>query len=433
MARTVRSLCAALALLLQAGPLWASPQGTPEGPDASFVIENVRVFTGDHTIEQTNVVVEDGRITGLGQGLGRRGLRVIEGTGHTLIPGLIDAHAHVLSEGHMRNALRFGVTTQLDMFTRVEFMQAQRLRRASIEPSDLADLYSAGAPVTSPGGMGTQFGIPFPTIAGPQDARAFVRARLKEGSDYVKIIYEPSVGIFSTISRETLRAVVRAAHDEGALAVVHISSLEGARHVVDAGADGLAHAFGDQLIDDALVAEIARRSMFVTPTLTLFAAISGEGVGPGLTEDQRLAPYLTPGQRASLTQPAITEGDPMAAYLTRFQLANALENVRRLNAAGIRILAGDDAPNLGAHGVSMHGELVLLTRAGLTPAQALRAATLAPAEAFKLTDRGRIAPGARADLVLVEGNPLTDILATRAIARVFKKGREVPRPKQVPG
>lgn len=413
----------------------ASPQAAMpwSGAGNSFVIENVRVFTGNRAIERANVVVEDGRITRVGRGRGPRDLPVIDGVGHTLLPGLIDAHAHVLSEGHMRNALRFGVTTQLDMFTRVEFMQAQRARRESNAATDLADLFSAGAPVTSPNGLGTQFGIPFPTLAAPQDARAFVSARLEEGSDYIKVIYEPSVGIFTTISRETLRAVVEAAHAESTLAVVHISSIEGARHAVEAGADGLAHFFGDQAIDDALVAEIARRGVFVTPTLTIFAELSGDGVRPGLVVDARLTPYLTIGQRAALTEPAVAENDPMAPYLARFQVSNALENVRRLRAAGVRILAGDDAPNLGAHGVSMHGELVLLTRAGLSPAEALRAATLAPAEAFGLHDRGRVEVGARADLVLVHGNPLEDITATRAIVRVFKNGYEVPRPRQTQG
>jgi adenine deaminase len=77
--------------------------------------------------------------------------------------------------------------------------------------------------------------------------------------------------------------------------------------------------------------------------------------------------------------------------------------------------------------VSIHGELQLLTQAGLTPSEALEAATSAPADAFRLTDRGRIVRGARADLVLVDGNPLADITATRAIVRVFKNGFEIQR------
>jgi imidazolonepropionase-like amidohydrolase len=98
-----------------------------------------------------------------------------------------------------------------------------------------------------------------------------------------------------------------------------------------------------------------------------------------------------------------------------------------MNAAGVRLLAGTDAPNLTGHGVSLHGEMQLLTRAGLSPLEALKAATLTPAQAFRLSDRGRITQGARADLVLVEGNPLQDIELTRAIVRIFKKGFEVSR------
>lgn len=111
----------------------------------------------------------------------------------------------------------------------------------------------------------------------------------------------------------------------------------------------------------------------------------------------------------------------------RFNLARASENIRRLRAAGVRILAGTDAPNLGSMGVTLHGELQLLTLAGLSPTEALRAATIEPARAFNLRDRGRIAAGARADLVLVEGNPLRDITATRAIVLVFKNGFAVDR------
>lgn len=392
----------------------------------SFVVRNVRVFDGQRAVENTYVVVRDGRVVAVGSGAAPVGSPVVDGTGRTLLPGFIDTHGHVQNETALRNALRFGVTTQLDMFTKVEFMQAHRAQRDRLTRTDLSDLYSAGAPVTSAGGMGTQFGIPFPTIAGPHEAPAFVRARLAEGSAFIKILYEPDAGIVTTISSETLAAVVAAAHAQGALAVVHVSSLQGARGAVAAGADGLAHGFGDAPVDDALVRDMAARGMFVTPTLSLFAAIDGAGLGPELAADPRISPLLTANQRKALTEPP-GKGGPMASYLSRFQIEGASENVRRLRAAGVRILAGDDAPNLGTHGVSLHGELQLLTRAGLTPAEALEAATRAPADAFHLADRGRIAPGARADLVLVDGNPLADITATRAIVRVFKNGYDVPR------
>jgi imidazolonepropionase-like amidohydrolase len=94
----------------------------------------------------------------------------------------------------------------------------------------------------------------------------------------------------------------------------------------------------------------------------------------------------------------------------------------------VEILAGSDAPNPGtAHGASLHHELELLVRAGLTPIEALRAATSAPARRFGLADRGRIAPGQRADLLLVAGDPTADILATRAIERIWKNGAVVER------
>jgi imidazolonepropionase-like amidohydrolase len=125
----------------------------------------------------------------------------------------------------------------------------------------------------------------------------------------------------------------------------------------------------------------------------------------------------------------------MAPYLKRFEIDLAKTNVQRLRAAGVRILAGTDAPNLGSHGVSLHGEMQLLVEAGLSPAEALTAATLGPAQVYRLADRGRITPGARADLVLVDGNPLQDITATRTIIRIFKNGFEVSRavPPGAPG
>jgi imidazolonepropionase-like amidohydrolase len=104
------------------------------------------------------------------------------------------------------------------------------------------------------------------------------------------------------------------------------------------------------------------------------------------------------------------------------------EAVRQLARAGVPLLAGTDAPSPGAtYGASLHGELELLVGAGLTPVQALTAATSAAARAFKLADRGRVAGGLRGDLVLVDGDPTSDIRATRRIVEVWKRGGKVER------
>jgi imidazolonepropionase-like amidohydrolase len=104
------------------------------------------------------------------------------------------------------------------------------------------------------------------------------------------------------------------------------------------------------------------------------------------------------------------------------------EAIRAMAARGVPVLAGTDSPAPGAtYGASLHGEMELLVRAGLTPTQALMAATSAPARAFGLDDRGRIAPGLRADLLLVEGDPTADILHTRRIVKIWKRGVEAKR------
>jgi hypothetical protein len=152
-------------------------------------------------------------------------------------------------------------------------------------------------------------------------------------------------------------------------------------------------------------------------------SITGTGGGAPLVEDARLKPYLTPAARGILVQ-----GFPRRAGAPATSYAAAQATVRQLRAAGVPILAGTDAGNPGtSHGAALHRELELLVQAGLTPVEALAAATSAPARAFRLADRGRIAPGLRADLVLVDGDPTRDITATRGIAGVWKGGVPVDR------
>lgn len=390
------------------------------------LFRNARVFDGERVHENTDVLVRDGRVSAIGRAVAApAGADVIDATGRTLLPGLIDAHTHVFGDA-LREALMFGVTTALDMFTEPRSAQAARTQQANGGVHDRADLFSAGVLATAPGGHGTQYGFSIPTITSPDSAQAFVDARLAEGSDYIKIVFDDgsAFGIsWPSLDEATLRALIDATHRRGRLAVVHVSRAAAARTAIEAGADGIVHLFVDAA-PDADLARLARtRGAFVIPTLVVLRSITGTGGGAPLVDDARIAPYLTAANRALLVQAFPPRSGPDAP-----DYAHAVETVRQLHTAAVPILAGSDAPNPGtAHGAALHRELELLVEAGLSPVEALRAATSVAADHFRLDDRGRIAAGRRADLVLVAGNPTTDITATRAIEGVWKGGSRVDR------
>jgi hypothetical protein len=201
-------------------------------------------------------------------------------------------------------------------------------------------------------------------------------------------------------------------------AVADVSTSADAESAVAKGAAGLGHLFVDTPPAPSLVDAIAERNVFLIPTLGHAQVQCEIPVGKPLLGDPRIAPYLTEHARGLLSVGRGGRLGPrrLACY------ANALEAMRAFHGR-TPILAGTDAPGPGVtHGASLHRELELMVLAGLTPVEALRAATSAPATTFGLGDRGRIAPGARADLLLVAGDPSADIAATRAIVRVYRNG-----------
>jgi imidazolonepropionase-like amidohydrolase len=153
----------------------------------------------------------------------------------------------------------------------------------------------------------------------------------------------------------------------------------------------------------------------------VFANWTNEKPWQELIQDDRIAPHLSKYQMEFLKRTPVQNA-------RQINPDNPRSAVRQLQARGVDVLAGTDAgATTVLHGASLHAELALLVQAGLTPIQALSAATRLPAERFGLNDRGELRPGRRADLVLVEGDPTTDIKATRAIARVFKNGYQIDR------
>jgi imidazolonepropionase-like amidohydrolase len=391
----------------------------------SIAIQHARIFDGSTIIPDSTVIVQDGTIAAIGdESVIPASAQVIDATGQTLLPGFIDAHTHVIYREALREALIFGVTTELDMFADYHLVTELKQQQATDQGQDIADLRSAGTLVTAPGGHGTEYGIAIPTITDPDQAQAFIDARIAEGSDYIKLVYDNgrSYGkALPTLSKATMVALVEAAHRRGKLVIVHTLTFQEAYDAIEVGADGLGHLFTDQVPDTTFGRFVAEHHAFVIPTLTVLETALGLPSGSSLVSDLYLAPYLTPSDIANL-QRTFTFNSTQGTY------AIAEEAIRQLKSAGVPILAGTDAPNPGtSHGVSIHRELELLVTAGLTPLEALASVTSVPAEIFRLTDRGRVDVGLRADLLLVRGDPSTDILATREIESIWKCGVQVDR------
>ena len=309
----------------------------------TFVIRNARVFDGHKTLANTDVWVEDGKIKSVGKDLKvPSGVKAIDAAGDTLLPGLIDAHTHAWGDA-LKEAEIFGVTTEFDMFTDVKYMQQTKKEQAEGKDLDQADLCSAGTLATAPGGHGTEYGFQIPTLSSPAEAQAWVDARIAEGSDYIKIVYDDFSGYGShrpTLSKETLKAVIDAAHKRGKLAVVHIGSQQQAHDVIEAGADGLAHLFADSAPAPDFGSFVAAHHAFVVPTLTVLEGLGGIASGESLTTDPRLAPYLTSDDAANLKR-------AFPKFPTALSEKYAEQAVSQLKAAHVPVLAGTDAPNPG--------------------------------------------------------------------------------------
>lgn len=397
------------------------------------VIAGAEIFDGDEALGVGAVVLEGDVIAQVLPGSsGSDGDDRVEARGMTLLPGLIDSHTHVAGPDSLREALRFGVTTELDMFSFPPALTA-RLRQESPQASERADFRSSGLMAGAKGGWPAIMLPPDPTgwqmpgLSGPQDAAGFVAARKAEGSDYLKVFVDKGRPDGPpTLSAETVAAVCEAARDQGIMTVAHASTLWATRIALAAGVDILTHVPLDGALDADDVKAVLAGGVRVIPTLTMMQALTDQESTGRLVADSRLADRLAPEVAEALIRGE--RGNLPVTQAAGASYDNAAANVRALYEAGVPILAGTDANNrpglAGAvlHGASQHLELELLVEAGVSALYVLRAATSLPARTFSLSDRGRIGQGLRADLILVAGDPLEDITATRDIQQAWRAG-----------
>jgi imidazolonepropionase-like amidohydrolase len=394
------------------------------------LIKNVTIFDGTRSIGRSAVRVTDGLIEAVGPDLEEGAEEVIDGEGGVLLPGLLDSHVHVF-DGDLETALLFGVTTVLDLFCDPDRLSRYRLD-AGKRP-DCADIRSAGTGATAPGGHPTQMadaGVyqPFPTVPGPDAAEEFIAQRVTAGSDYIKLFFEDGCctgGPVPMLDSATATALVNSAHRVGLKTVAHVTTLEGARRAIEAGVDGLAHVFVDEVPGDEFFADVARQKMFVMPTLTPLDWVCGADQRSEYLSQTDSIRYLDAPHRQRLDAMTINEVDP--AQRPQPSIDVAVTVLQKLRALGVPLLVGTDGGSLGPQGISVHRELCRLVEAGLTPTEALSSATSVPAEHFGLADRGRVEPGLRADLLLVAGDPTVDIASIRAVRRVWRGGIELQR------
>ena len=428
---------------------------TPVSAPENTLFRNVSLFDGVTMRAHQDVLVtgrEVAAVSDTGELETSPDTMEVAGAGLTLLPGLIDSHTHLVSAGEKHPPapdpmaigeafLYAGVTTIL---VTAGFDEVVSFRNQLREGVELGPTVLWGGPgLSAPGGhpiplLRSMLAWPLswvvtrgvPTAADGKEARERVEEIIVEYEpDFVKIIYDDLPPGSPHLSRDALRAAVTAAKANGVRPIVHTTTPEDTIEAVDAGAALLVHVpQRGVLSDDDVQRFVAAGVPFVTTVRLPSASYELAADGPIALETEMYHP--------SLLQPWLEnprwELSGFSEEIDRRHDEVAAEtegNFRKLSDAGARMFVGTDS---GVHGIfpgaSLHREMRLLVRLGMSPVDVLRAVTSEPGAFLDPTGRiGRVAPGSRADLLLVRGNPSEDINALAAIEAVFVGGVRLER------
>jgi imidazolonepropionase-like amidohydrolase len=393
---------------------------------ASAQTGSVKVFTGASLIDGTDrapipnaiIVVRDGRIVAAGPASSVEipvGAEHVALAGKTVIPGIISAHSHVTSPADLRTYAAYGVTTVFSLGD--EPASVFEARAAQATPAlDRARVFLAG-PVLAP--------------RTPDEARTQVAGVADQKVDIVKIRVDDNLGTTQKMSPEVYRAVIDEAHKRGLRVAVHLFYLADAKAVLDAGADYIAHSIRDADVDADVISKLKQRNICLSPTLMREVSTFVYESTPPFFSDSLFLAHANREWVAALEKPEAQQAMRASPSAQRYKVALevAKRNLKRLSDAGVPIAMGTDTGPRGRfQGYFELMELEQMTSAGLTPRQALAAATRDAARCMKLDrDLGTIEPGKWADFVVLDASPLDNIANVRRIASVWIAGNRVAR------
>ncbi len=393
------------------------------------LFDDVRVFDGKHVIGEADVLIKGDHIKKVDKNneiTPPEGATVIDGEGKTLLPGLIEAHGHMLTVRSMKDALLYGVTTVVSVG---ENPDVRDYVKCAGPQTNRADMILSGAFATVAGSHGTEYPPEFfgdiPLLSDVSQVPDWVQDRVDEGAHHIKVIIEDlskfQASPVPELPIDIVAAIVEEAHAKGVQVVAHVTTLQDAKAALEVGVDGFAHVPVES-IDQEFVDMMLDTGAFITPTLDVWRAGDSFAFGSDELSDTRISPWLSP------TNQFLMALAPPPGFGDRWNYGDVKNNLTQLHEAGVRILAGSDAGNPGVpNGAGMHREMEMLVDAGLTPVEALESATEMVAKTYQLHDRGRIKQGDLADLLLVNGDPTTDVLNSRDIAGIWKLGAQIDR------
>src|SRR5262245_14982917 len=406
-----------LRVLLIAGcvSLYAMAAGQASNTKA-FVGARIIDGTGKAPVEKANLIVRDGRIEAIGPSVKvPAGAEQIDASGKTIIPGLINAHGHVNDISQLGLYARFGVTTVFSLGGDRELEFRDQTRNEQQTPAlTRARLFIAG---------------PIPVSKTPEDARKAVDALATSKTDIVKIRVDDNLGAAAPMSPEVYGAIIDQAHKKGMRVAVHIVKLADAKGVLRAGADIIAHSVRDQEIDDETITLLKKNSAFYIPTFMREVSTFVYAEAPSFLSDAFLLKDVNKAELTKAQEPQFQEAmrSNQAANWYKEHLPVAMRNMKKVHDAGVPVSMGTDTgPPYRFQGYFEHLELEYMTKAGITPMQALVAATGTAARCLKVDDRlGTLAAGKWGDFLVLSANPLDDIKNTRKIDSVWIAGNRV--------